>query len=92
MASDPTEVARLDGHRDFHHAVPTSEHFLPLLYLAGLAGAAGSGTDVLIDGYAYGSLSMTAYTLGLGAAVATVAGDGSAGALPDAAPVEDSNL
>jgi 4,5-DOPA dioxygenase extradiol len=65
MTDDPTEVARLDGHRDYQLAVPTPDHFLPLLYLAGLAGAANAGTDVLIDGYSYGSLSMTAYTLGL---------------------------
>jgi 4,5-DOPA dioxygenase extradiol len=65
MASDPSEVATLDGHRDFRNAVPTPDHFIPLLYLAGLASTAGAGTEVLIDGYAYGSLSMTAYTLGL---------------------------
>jgi 4,5-DOPA dioxygenase extradiol len=66
MTSDPTAVASLDAHADFGHAVPTPDHFIPLLYLAGLASAAdGRGSDVLIDGYAYGSLSMTAYTVGL---------------------------
>jgi 4,5-DOPA dioxygenase extradiol len=64
MTSAPADVVALRGHRDFEHAVPTSEHFIPLLYLAGLADAAGSTADVLIDGYTYGSLSMTAYTLG----------------------------
>jgi 4,5-DOPA dioxygenase extradiol len=65
MLSDPTEVARLDAHRDYQAAVPTPDHFIPLLYLAGLAGTAADGVEVLVDGYAYGSLSMTAYTLGL---------------------------
>lgn len=64
MTQAPTEVGRLDAHRDFERAVPTPDHFLPLLYLAGLADDIGHGTDVLVDGYAYGSLSMTAYTLG----------------------------
>jgi len=63
MTANPTDVGRLDAHRDFRHAVPTPDHFIPLLYLAGLADAAGRGTSVLVDGYAYGSLSMTAYTL-----------------------------
>jgi 4,5-DOPA dioxygenase extradiol len=65
MLTDPTDTARLDAHRDYRDAVPTPDHFLPLLYLGGLAGAASDGVDVLVDGYAYGSLSMTAYTLGL---------------------------
>ena len=68
MLSDPTEVATLDAHRDFSTAVPTPDHFIPALYLAGLAGASGTeSAEVLVDGYAYGSLSMTAYTLGLSA-------------------------
>src|SRR4051812_352645 len=49
MAGDPTEAPALDRHRDFHTAVPTPDHFIPLLYLAGLAGASNQGTDVLID-------------------------------------------
>ncbi len=66
MLTDPTDMAALDAHGDFRRAVPTPDHFLPALYLAGLAGASpDDDVDVLVDGYAYGSLSMTAYTLDL---------------------------
>jgi 4,5-DOPA dioxygenase extradiol len=94
MLDDPTEVARLDGHSDFHSAVPTPDHFLPLLYLAGLAGAAGDGgggVDVLVDGYAYGSLSMTAYTLGLSGQVPAADGAGAA-AFPAEVPADGANI
>jgi len=63
MTSSPGTLAEASRHRDFRLAVPTPDHFIPLLYLAGLADAAGRAADVLIDGYAYGSLSMTSYTL-----------------------------
>ncbi len=91
MSDDPTAVASMDAHRDYRTAVPTPDHYIPLLYLAGLAGAADRGTDVLVDGYAYGSLSMTAYTLDLPCPGAGD-GTGAAAALPDGVPPDGANI
>ncbi len=91
MLTSPSEFATLDSHRDFHNAVPTPDHFIPALYLAGLAAATDSAQpEVLVDGYAYGSLSMTAYTLGLSCAPAAETGGVSqppAGLPPDASNI-----
>jgi 4,5-DOPA dioxygenase extradiol len=65
MASAPADIAKLAEHPDYRRAVPTPEHFLPLVYLAGLASEAGKPTQILTGGYAMGSLSMTAYGLDL---------------------------
>ena len=59
----PTDVLTVDARPEFRLAVPTPDHFLPLLYLAGVAGATDETLDVLVDGYTFGSLSMTSYTL-----------------------------
>jgi 4,5-DOPA dioxygenase extradiol len=64
MTERPGDAAELFAHPDFRMAAPTDEHFLPLLYIAGMAAASDRGADVLVDGYAYGSLSMACYTVG----------------------------
>lgn len=92
MTGTPRSVLALQHHDDFRMAAPTPEHFIPLLYIAGLADAAGETADVLVDGYAYGSLSMTCYTLD----AHTGEGDPSGGAAaplpnPDVVPSEDTN-
>jgi 4,5-DOPA dioxygenase extradiol len=63
MLAAPAEVLTVDARPEFRLAVPTPDHFLPLLYLAGVAGSAGRAAEVLVDGYTFGSLSMTSYTL-----------------------------
>jgi len=90
MLDEPTEAVRLDGHRDFGLAVPTPDHFIPLLYLAGLAGATETRPDVLVDGYAYGSLSMTAYTVGV--SCPSVGSPAGAPTLPDDVPADSANI
>ena len=64
MTSAPAGLAAVQDHRDYAMAAPTPDHFIPLLYLAGLASAAGESAHVLVDGYAMGSLSMVSYTVG----------------------------
>ena len=63
MTSVPASVVDLRRHEAFRQAVPTPDHFIPPAYLAGLADAAGSTGQVLVDGYTYGSLSMTSFIL-----------------------------
>lgn len=90
MTTDPAGIVRLAAHPDYRLAVPTVEHFLPLVYLAGLASAAGKPATALLRGYAMGALSMTAY--GLDAAVPTaLAGDG-VSTMPEGAPADGANI
>ena len=89
MTSDPAQAVTLQNHGDFAMSAPTPEHFVPVLYLAGLAAAAGQPADVLIDGYAMGSLSMTAFTLGSDALGS--AGQGGSPVLPHV-PADETNM
>jgi aromatic ring-opening dioxygenase catalytic subunit (LigB family) len=63
LTEDTSGVPGLESHPDFERSVPTPDHFIPMLYIAGLAGAAGRPLHVLVDGYAFGSISMASYTL-----------------------------
>ncbi|MBK9298975.1 MAG: 4,5-DOPA dioxygenase extradiol [Candidatus Microthrix sp.] len=89
----PGDVLRLVEHPDFERAVPTPDHFIPLLYVAALAAEAGEPAVRLIDGSAYGSLSMACYGVGVSG---PLAGDTAAGgaAMPDPTdvPAEQTNL
>jgi 4,5-DOPA dioxygenase extradiol len=90
MADDPGNILTLANHPDYPLAVPTPDHFLPLLYVAGLAAAEGGGADALLRGYAYGSLSMTCYGLGLDTRAAAHP-DGAAD-LPRDVPPDQTNI
>ncbi len=90
LTTDPGSVAKLLEHPDHRRAVPTPDHFLPMVYVAGLAAARGQGLDVLVEGYDAGSLSMTSYGLGCsGGGPATATTDAT---LPSDVPPEATNL
>lgn len=65
MTHDPARVTTLELHDDYALAVPTPDHFIPLLYLAGLAHEADATADVLLEGCTAGSISMTSYAIGV---------------------------
>jgi 4,5-DOPA dioxygenase extradiol len=93
MTSKPREILAASAHPDYALAVPTPEHFLPLPYLAGLCDKAGESAEVLIEGGALGSLTMTSYLLGVQGLRHPLPGHGPAAALPDASvvPPESTN-
>lgn len=64
LTENPGDVGRLAGHDDYALAVPTPDHYLPMLYLAGIAAERDTAAEVLVDGYNLGSLSMISYTVG----------------------------
>jgi 4,5-DOPA dioxygenase extradiol len=65
LLSDPGDALALVSHRHYRDAAPTPDHFIPVLYFAGLAGEGSEPVDLIAHGYAYGSISMAAYGLGV---------------------------
>ena len=87
LESDPAGVLSLTGHGDYGLAVPTPDHFIPLLYIAGLASREEPARPFL-RGYSLGSISMSAY--GVGASFAAEDGNPAA-ALPHGVPADQTN-
>ena len=89
LAEAPGDILRLTEHPDYAQAVPTPDHFVPLLYTAGLAMAGEGKADALVRGYAMGSLSMTCYGVGAGTECETADG---AATIPEGVPADQSNI
>ena len=60
---DERALVDYQRHPDGNLAVPTPDHYLPLLYVAGLR-RNDDDLSVLVDGVNHGSISMTAVQLG----------------------------
>jgi len=89
LTSDPASILQLVDHPDYDLAVPTPDHFIPLLYVAGVAAASGERPHPLVRGYAMGSLSMSCYGIGLDAECREE--EGAAG-LPENVPADQTNI
>lgn len=90
LASAPGDILKVTEHPDYAMAVPTPDHFLPLLYMAGIAAEEGSGIEQLLQGHSLGSISMTSY--GIGAHVELAKDAHCAAQLPRGVPPEQSNI
>ena len=63
LRSNPGGIEELKAHPDYKMAVPTEDHFLPLVVFAGLAQVVGRPVRVLGGGCTLGALSMTSYSV-----------------------------
>ena len=90
LASEPGDILKATQHPDFALAVPTPEHFIPLLYIAALSAAEGTRATALVRGYALGSLSMSCYGIGISHEQCKQATGSSA--LPENVPADQTNI
>jgi 4,5-DOPA dioxygenase extradiol len=90
LAQAPGDALKVMEHGDYALAVPTPDHFVPLLYLAGVAAADGVRPEPLVRGYSMGSISMTCY--GIGADVELRKHPTCAALLPAGVPPEETNM
>jgi 4,5-DOPA dioxygenase extradiol len=94
LADRPEDIAKLREHPDYQLAVPTPDHFLPFVHLAGLAAAGTGAVEPLVEGPAYGSLSMASYVLDAVAPAPVEPSADASAAVPDPAsvPPDQTNL
>jgi 4,5-DOPA dioxygenase extradiol len=89
LESDPVNILRMTAHEDYELAVPTPDHFIPLLYIAGL-GDSTRPLQVLVRGYCFGSISMSCYGIGIEDAQSSYTGSAAA-SLPADVPADGTN-
>ncbi len=89
LGDDPSRILDLTRHEDYGLAVPTPDHFIPLLYIAALAAEDGGKADAIVRGYTMGSISMTCYGVGTSEAECRQASD--AAGLPPNVPAHQTN-
>lgn len=90
LADDPGRILDLTSHADYRLAVPTPDHFIPLLYIAALAAEGEGSAKALVRGYAMGSISMSCYGVGMSEADCREASD--AAGLPPDVPADQTNM
>ena len=90
LQSDPGDILKVAEHPDFALAVPTPDHFIPLLYLAGIASAEGSKIEPLVRGGSMGSITMTCY--GIDARVELSKDPRCAARIPENVPPDQTNM
>lgn len=65
LRRDPADIGSLLAHPYFARAVPSYDHFWPLVQFAGIAHASKESVRVLERGVVGGSISMTCFTIGV---------------------------
>jgi 4,5-DOPA dioxygenase extradiol len=90
LASAPGDILKVMQHPDYALAVPTPDHFIPLLYIAALAAAEGVNATTLVRGYSLGSISMSCYGVGVEQRHHEEAAG--AAALPGGVPPDQTNM